>query len=58
MHENKIERVHKIARYQIFKKPNLHEGTKLHEDDFSPRVNFARVKFLHESKKIEKKKQQ
>ena len=37
-------------------KPNLHEGTKLHEDDFAPRVNFARVKFLHESKKIQKSK--
>ena len=41
-------------------KPNLHEGTKfhdgkkLHEDDFAPRVNFARITVLHESKKIQK----
>ena len=43
-------------------KPNSQEstikykGTKLHEDDFA-RVNFARVTFLHESKKYRKKKQ-
>ena len=35
-------------------KTNLHVGTKLHEDDFAPRVNFARVTFLHESKKNRK----
>ena len=29
--------------------------TKLHEDDFAPRVNFVQVPFLHESKKIQKK---
>ena len=39
----------------------MHEGTKLHEDDFARRVNFARVTFLHEKitqkkKKITKKK--
>ena len=33
----------------------LHEGTKFHEDDFAPRVNFTRVTFLDESKKIEQK---
>ena len=33
----------------------LHEGTKLHEDDFAPRVNFARVTFLH-MKKIKNRK--
>ena len=36
--------------------PNLHEGTKLHEDDFAQRVNFSRVTFLHESKKKTEKK--
>ena len=41
---------------QNYTKPNLYEGTKLHEDDFAPRVNFARVTFLHKSKKIQKKK--
>ena len=30
---------------------NLHEGLILHEDTFAPRVNFARVTVLHESKK-------
>ena len=50
LHENKI------ARSQICTKPKLHEGTKLHEDDFAPRVNFARVTFLHVSKKIKKNK--
>ena len=40
----------------------LHEGTKLHEDKFAPRVNFAQVtilhggSFLHESKKKTEKK--
>ena len=34
----------------------LHQGTKLHEDDLAPRVNFARVKFLHGVKKNRKKK--
>ena len=28
----------------------------MHEDHFAPRVNFARVKFLHKSKKIYKYK--
>ena len=42
-------------------KTELHEGTKLHENkiarnDFAPRVNIARVTFLHESKKYRKKK--
>ena len=34
----------------------LHECIKLHEYDFAPRVNFARVTFLQESKKKPKKK--
>ena len=38
-----MERV-KDARRQNCTKPNLHEGEKLHEDDFAPRVSFARVK--------------
>ena len=60
MHENKIARMHKIARSQICTKPNLHKGTKmyqgtsLHEDDSAQRVNFARVTFLNESKNIKK----
>ena len=29
---------------------NLHEGTKLHEDNFAPRVNFERVTILHEGR--------
>ena len=33
----------------------MHVGTKLHEDDFAPRVNLTRVTILHESKKIQKK---
>ena len=33
----------------------LQEGTKLHKDDFAPRVNFARLTFLLESKKSRKK---
>ena len=36
LHENKN------AQSQICTKPNLHEGTKLHEEDFAPMVNFAR----------------
>ena len=56
MQENKIARVHKISQSQICTKPNLHEGTKLREDDFAPRVNFARVTILHESKKLREKK--
>ena len=32
----------------------MHEETKLHEDDYAPRVNFARITFLHESKKYRK----
>ena len=48
---NKIARMHKIVRNQICAKPNLHKGTKLHEDIFAPKVNFARATFLHESKK-------
>ena len=35
---------------------NFHDGTKLHEDGFALRVNFARVTFLYESKKIQEKK--
>ena len=31
-------------------------GSKLHEDNFAPKINFARVIFLHESKKVQKKK--
>ena len=27
---------------------------KLHEDNFAPTVNYARITFLHESKKIKK----
>ena len=34
----------------------MYEGTKLHEDDFAPRVNFARVTVLHEKKNTEKNK--
>ena len=55
MHKNKI------ARSQICTKPNLHkgtkfhQGTKLHKDDSAPRVNFAQVTFLHESKKCRTK---
>ena len=56
LHEKKIARVYKTARSQICTKPILHEGTKLHDDDFAPRVNFARVTFLHVSKKIKKNK--
>ena len=41
---------------KLHESTKLHEGTKLHEDDFEPRVNFARVTFLHESKKIQKLK--
>ena len=52
MHENKIAQVHKIVRSQIRTKPDLHEGTKMHEDGFAPRVYFARLHFLHKSKKI------
>ena len=58
MHENKIARVHKIERSQICTKSNLHvatilhEGTKMNEDDFAPRVNFAR-----ECKNTKKKEQ-
>ena len=36
-------------------KTKLHEESKLHEDNFAPRVNFARVAFFHESKKKLKK---
>ena len=48
MHEDKIAGGELIAQRQnftkiIFKitKTNFHEGTKLHEDNFAPRVNFA-----------------
>ena len=44
LHEAKFARGHKVA-----------QGKKLHEDDFAPRVNFARVTFLHESKTTQKK---
>ena len=30
--------------------------TKLHEDNFTPRVNFARVKILHGGSETENKK--
>ena len=33
-----------------------HECTKLHKNNFAPRVNFAQVRFLQESKKKQKKK--
>ena len=36
---------------QNCKKTMLHEGTKLHEGNFAPRVNFARVTILHKSRK-------
>ena len=54
--------MHKIEQSQICTKPSLHEGTKLqkgtklHKDDFARRVNFARVTFLHDNEKIQKKK--
>ena len=35
-------------------KAKFGRGTNLHEDDFASRVNFTRVTFLHESKKIKK----
>ena len=31
-------------------------GSKLHKENFAPRVNFAQVIFLHKSKKKQKKK--
>ena len=36
---------------QFCMKTNLHEGTKLHEYNFAPRVNFAHVTIFHEDKK-------
>ena len=43
LHKAKIARGHKIAQ------------KKRQEDDFAPKVNFARVTFLHLSKEIKKK---
>ena len=37
-------------------KTKLHDGTKLHEDNFAARINFARVTIFHENKKKKKKK--
>ena len=57
LHEGNKLHENKIAWSQICTKPNLHEdtilheGTKLYKNGFAPRVNFARVTFLHESKK-------
>ena len=35
---------------------NFHEGTILHEDNFTPRVNFARVTILHRGSFLHKSK--
>ena len=56
LHENRVARVHKITRSQIFTKPSLHEGTKFHEGTKLHEDDFAQVTFLHENKKKEKKK--
>ena len=44
-------RVQNCTSAQNCTEPNLHEGTKLHEQNFAPKVNFARVSFLHQNKK-------
>ena len=44
-----------IARRYFCTEKNLHEVTKLHKYNFAPKVNFARVTFLHKSKEIHKK---
>ena len=44
----KVARRQNCTRGLNYTKTKLHEGTTLHEDDFAPRVNFARVTFLHE----------
>ena len=42
LHKDKIAREQNCTSSKNCTKPNLHEGTKLQEDDFAPRVNFAR----------------
>ena len=49
LHENKIARRYFCTKTNLHEGTKLNEGTKLHEDNFAPRVNFARITFLHES---------
>ena len=44
-------KLHECTKPNLHNDTKLHEETKMHKNGFAPRVNFARVTFLHESKK-------
>ena len=57
-------KLHKVTKLHegTFHKDKVAQGTKLHDDNIPPRVNFVRVailhggSFLHDGKRTEKKK--